>query len=122
MKKATLLLLLAFLSFSSYAQLSKTKWKTTLQLQNMTDVYFDFGSDTVKVFVVADTSLLETSLFREKAGEMSFFKVSGISNCDGVTGKYKFDIRDNQMVLTLISDSCSDRAEVLDNAVMTRMR
>ena len=121
MKKTALLLVLAFLTFSSYAQLSKTKWKTTLQLQNLTDVLFDFGKDSLKVFVVADSSLLETSLFTEKGGEMTILKVNGISNCEGVTGKYKFNIREDQMVLTLISDSCSDRAEVLDKAVMTRM-
>jgi hypothetical protein len=121
MKKAALLLVLAFLTFSSYAQLSKTKWKTTLQLQNMTDVLFDFGKDSLKVFVVADSSLLETSLFTENRGEMTILKVTGISNCEGVNGKYKFDIKDNQMVLTLVTDSCSDRAEVLDKAVFTRM-
>jgi lantibiotic modifying enzyme len=90
-------------------------------LQNLTDVLFDFGKDSVKVFVVADSSLLETSLFTEKDGEMTILKVNGISNCEGVTGKYKFNIKEDQMVLTLISDSCSDRAEVLDKAVMTRM-
>jgi hypothetical protein len=121
MKKTGFLIALAFLSFSSYAQLSKTKWKTTLQLENVTEVYFDFGSDSLKVFVVADSSLLETSLFKEKDRELSILKVKGISNCEGITGTYKFEIKNDQLVLTLISDKCSDRSEVLDKAVLTRI-
>jgi hypothetical protein len=121
MKKTGFLVILAFLSISSFAQLSKTKWKTTLQLENITDVYFDFGKDSLKVFVVADSSLLETSLFTEKGKELSILKVKGISTCDGITGTYKFEIKNDQMVLTLISDPCSDRSEVLDKVVLTRI-
>jgi len=114
-------MVLAFLSFASNAQLSKTKWKATLQLENITDVYFDFGKDSLKVSFVANDSLLETMVFTEKGGELSLLKVNGMSNCEGVTGTYRFDIKDSQMVLTLISDPCSDRAEVLDKAVLTRI-
>lgn len=121
MKKAVFLITLAFLSFSSYAQLSKTKWKTTLQLDNLTDVYFEFGRDSLKVFAAADSSLLETSLFTEKGKELSILKVRGISSCDGITGIYKFEIKDDQMVLTLVSDSCSDRSEVLDKTKLIKM-
>ncbi len=121
MKKTGLLIALTFFAFSTYAQLSKTKWKTTLQLENSTEVYFDFGTDSLKVFVAADSSLLETVLFTEKSGEMTLLKLSGISNCEGVTGKYKFEIKNDEMVLTLVSDSCSDRAEVLDRAVLIRI-
>ena len=121
MKRITLLVLLAFLAISSHAQLSKTKWKVTLQLENSTEVFFDFGKDSLKVFVAADSSLLETSLFTEKAGEVSILKVNGISNCEGVTGTYTFEIKENQLVLTLKSDQCTDRAEVLDKAVLTRI-
>jgi hypothetical protein len=121
MKKAIFLIMLAFLSFSSYAQLSKTKWKTTIQLENATDVYFDFGSDSLKVVTVSDSSLLETSLFKEKDRELSILKVNGMSNCEGMTGTYKFEIKNNQLILTLISDPCSDRSEVLDKIVLTRI-
>jgi len=113
--------MLAFLSFSSFAQLSKTKWKTTLQLENVTEVYFDFGGDSLKVITVADSSLLEISLFKEKDKELSILKVKGISNCEGITGTYKFEIKNDQLVLTLITDQCSDRSEVLDKVVLTRI-
>ena len=99
MKKIVFLFVLVIFSFSSYAQLSKTKWKTSLQLENITDVYFDFGSDSLKVFVVADSSLLETSVFTEKGKELSILKVKGISNCDGITGLYKFEIKNDQIGL-----------------------
>ena len=120
MKRAGLLMILAFFSISLHAQLSNTKWKITLQLENPTETFFDFGKDSLKVFVLADSSLLETCLFTEKEGEMSILKVKGISNCEGQAGKYKFEIHNDQLVLKLISDSCSDRAEVLDNDVLTR--
>ena len=120
MKRTGFLIVLAILSLSSYAQLSKTKWKTTLQLENITDVYFDFGRDSLKVFAVADSSMLETSIYKEKGNELSILKVKGISTCEGITGVYKFEIKNDQMVLTLISDQCSDRSEVLDKLVLTR--
>ena len=113
--------MLTILSIASYAQLNKTKWKTQLQLENITDVYFDFGNDSLKVFAAADSSLLETSLFTEKGKELSILKVKGISNCDGITGTYKFEIKNDQMVLTLISDQCSDRSEVLDKVVLIKI-
>jgi len=121
MKKTGLLILLAFFSFSLHAQLSQTKWKTTLQLENATEVYFDFSRDSLKVFVVADSSLLESNIYTAKEGELSILKVSGISNCEGITGKYKFEIKNDQMVLTLMSDPCTDRAEVLEKVVFTRI-
>ena len=121
MKKAGFLVLLAFLSVSTYAQLAKTKWKVTLQLENPTEVRFDFGGDSLKVFVIADSSLLETSLFTEKGKVLSILKVSGISNCEGITGMYNFEFKNDQMILTLASDQCSDRAEALDKAVLMRL-
>jgi hypothetical protein len=121
MKKTVMLLVLAFISLSSLAQLANTKWKVTLQLENATEVYFDFGRDTVKVYVMADSSLLETSLFTQKDGEMTILKVNGISQCEGVTGTYNFEIKGEQLVLTLKSDQCFDRGEVLDKAVLTRI-
>jgi hypothetical protein len=121
MKKSFLFFALAFISVSSFAQLGKTKWKTTLQLDNSTDVYFDFGRDSLKVFAVADSSLIETSLFSEKGTELSILKVTGISNCDGISGTYKAEIKNDQMILTLISDKCSDRSEVLDKLVLIRI-
>jgi len=121
MKRIVCLAALVFFSFTSFAQLSKTKWKTTLQLENITDVYFDFGRDSLKVFAAADSSLLETSLFTEKNKELSILKVKGISTCDGITGNYKFEIKNDQLVLIVTSDSCSDRAEVLDKLVLTKI-
>ena len=121
MKKTGLLFALAFISVSSFAQLGKTKWKTTLQLDSSTDVYFDFGRDSLKVFTVADSSLIETSLYSEKGAELSILKVTGMSNCDGVTGTYKAEIKNDQMILTLISDKCSDRSEVLDKLSLIKL-
>jgi len=120
-KKTGLLIILALITFSLKAQLNQTKWKTTLHLENATEVYFEFGRDSLKVFVVADSSLLETNLYTEKGGELNILKVNGISNCEGMTGKYKFEIKNDQMVLTVVSDPCMDRAEVLEKAVITRL-
>ena len=114
------MIFLALLSFSLRAQLAQTKWKTTLQLENATEVYFDFGKDSLKVFVVADNTLLETNVYSVKDGELTILKVTGISSCDGITGKSKFEIKNDQMVFTLLSDPCSDRSEVLDKTILTK--
>jgi len=121
MKKAGLVIILGVLCISSHAQLAQTKWKTTLQLENATEVCFDFAKDSLKVFVVADSSLLEANVYSLKDGELSILKVTGISTCDGITGKYKLEIKNEQMIFTLISDPCSDRSEVLDKTILTKM-
>jgi hypothetical protein len=116
MKKITFLLLLAFAAVTTNAQLAKTKWKGTLQLDNPVDVIFDFGKDSLSVYTVAENSGLETMTYSAKDAVLSITKAYGQSDCDSqVTGKYKFEIKDDEMSLTLIADDCANRSAVLNN-------
>ena len=54
MKKIIFIAFIAFISASANAQLANSKWKGTLQLDNPTDVVFDFRTDTLEAFVAAD--------------------------------------------------------------------
>jgi len=115
MKKLLFILLVSIVSATAHAQLTNTKWKGTVQLDNPVDVLFDFGKDTFKVTGVADGSLIETMSYSVKDGILSIQKIEGTSNCEGTTiGKYKFDIKNDEITFTLVADDCGDRANVLD--------
>ena len=116
MKKITIFLLLAFAAVTTNAQFAKTKWKGTLQLDNPVDVVFDFGKDSLSVYTAADNAGLETMTYSAKDTVLSITKAYGQSSCDGqTTGKYKFEIKNDELTLTLISDDCADRSSVLNN-------
>jgi hypothetical protein len=116
MKKITLLLLLIIGALASQAQLSKTKWKGTLQLDNPLEVIFDFGKDSLFVYTVADNSALETMIFTDTDRVLTIKKVYGQSDCSETEGKYKYEIKNDELVLTLVSDECTGRSSVLNNS------
>ncbi len=116
MKKIIFILLVSFVSVSAHAQLTNTKWKGTLQLENPADVVFDFRNDTLEVSRVADSSNLETMTYTVQDTLLTLQKIYGQSDCDStVAGKYKFEIKDDGLYITLIEDDCDDRSSVLDN-------
>jgi len=114
--KSILILLTAFIAASSvHAQLANSKWRGTLQLDNPVEVIFDFGNDSLKCVVAADNSELETMNFTVKDSVLTLKKLYGQSNCDNSAGKYKFAVKDTELTLWLMEDSCVDRSSVLDN-------
>ncbi len=115
MKKIIFILLVSVASVSAHSQLANTKWKDTLKLENPMEAEFDFAKDTLTVTATADGSLVETMTYTVKDNVFTITKVSGQSDCDGTTtGKYKFEIKGNEMYITMVSDDCNDRATVLD--------
>lgn len=115
MKKIIFLAFIAFISASANAQLTNSKWKGTLQLDNPTDVVFDFRTDTLEAFVADDNSSLELMKYSVKDGVLSIQKLSGQSDCDdSIVAKYKFEINDDGLLLTVIEDGCMGRSGVLD--------
>ena len=116
MKKIIFIAFIAFISASANAQLANSKWKGTLQLDNPTDVVFDFRTDTLEAFVAEDNSSLELMKYSIKDNVLSIQKISGQSECDDTAvAKYKFEIGSDGLLLTLIEDNCIDRSGVLDN-------
>ncbi len=123
MKKIIFILFVCIVSISAHAQLANTIWKDTLKLDNPTEVFFNFGKDTLTVTTVADSALVETMTYTVKDNVFIIQKVSGQSDCETSTlGKYKFEITGNEMLVTLVSDDCTDRSSVLDNTKFIRSR
>ena len=116
MKKIIFIAFIAFISNSANAQLANSKWKGTLQLENPTDVVFDFRTDTLEAVVAEDNSSLELMKYSINDSVLSIQKISGQSECeDSYIAKYKFEINEDGLLLTVIEDTCMDRAGVLDN-------
>ena len=116
MKKIIFILLVSFAAVSVQAQLANTKWKGTLNIENQVEAVFDFSNDSLRVTRVADGSGIETMTYTARDTVLTIKKVYGQSDCDGtVIGKYRFEIKDNELYFKLISDDCYDRSSVLDN-------
>jgi len=121
-KKMLFLLFLSLAAFAGEAQLKNTKWKVTLQLQELTDVIFDFKADTLKAILVADSSVLETMTYTVQADALKLKRVSGQSGCDNeAVGVYHFKITNDQLVVTLADDPCNDRSSALDQTRWTKL-
>lgn len=123
MKKCILILLVVASGFGAKAQFEGTKWKTTLQLESPTDVVFAFGKDTVEALLADNNMPLETMLYTVKDSVITLQKVTGQSDCDGnVVGKYKFEMKGDEVQVTLVSDDCYNRSNVLSNVSMSKMK
>lgn len=121
MKKMLFIVIAAFICISVNAQLANSKWKGILVLDSPVDVIFDFKADTLEALVVADNSSLETMQYTLKDTVLTIQKITGQSTCQGTTvAKYKFEIKDDTFILTLIEDDCYDRAGVLDGTKWTK--
>src|SRR2546423_554467 len=116
MKKIILLILGSCIFISANAQLTNTKWKVTLAIPDSTDVIFDFRTDTVEAISTADSQSLETMVYTVQDTILTLKKITGRSECNDTTiGKYKFEMKDDGMYITMIEDNCADRANVLNN-------
>ena len=122
MKKVFLFITLSFASVALRAHLSDTKWMGVMQLKNKIDVVFDYRKDTLEVSNIADNSNIETMTYTVKDSVVTFKKIYGQSNCDATEGKYRFEVKDESLYITLISDTCSDRSAVLGNSTWMKMK
>ena len=117
MKKGLLgILTITLLSGSIKAQLTNSKWKGVLKLDNPVNVAFDFGKDTLTVFNLDEKTVLETMIYTSTSSKFTLKKIFGQSDCDSSTiGKYKYQIKDNSLLMTVDEDACNDRAPYLNN-------
>ena len=113
MKQIFFLLIGSFLACSLQAQLANTKWQGKLDIQGGMDVVFNFGKDTVDAVIPESGESIEASLYTLTDSVLTFQKLYGNSQCDTTVGKYKYVITGNEMTLSLISDSCYDRATAI---------
>jgi hypothetical protein len=121
MKKIIAFSIIFATALGTHAQVTNTKWKTTLQLDNPLDVIFSFGQDTLVVVNTQDNSTLETMKYSTVGSVLTIQKLSGMSVCDSsLVCKYKFGIEGDEMTLAVIDDACNDRAQVLNNMKLNR--
>ena len=117
MKKLVFIFLASLVSMAVRAQLNNTKWKGTIHSDNDIDVVFNYRSDTLEVTNTSDNSNVETMTYTAKDNVLTLKKIYGQSNCDVTgTGKYKFEVKNDLLYITLISDSCEDRTSALSNS------
>jgi hypothetical protein len=114
MKKIIVLLTVSFLAVTVNAQLRNTKWNGQLNIQNGMNTLFNFSNDTLEVVNNDNNESLETMKYTIKDSLLTLQKLYGSSQCDTSTsGVYKFQIAENELTLTLVSDECPDRAEAI---------
>lgn len=117
MKKMFFVLLVSLITAGAHAQLAGTKWGLTIHMNdNDVPTICTFSKDTLKVNAEGDGSLIETMTYTEKDGVLTIIKTEGQSDCGDGPGSYKFEIKDNTMVLTLVKDDCEGRGGVLDKS------
>ena len=105
------MLLVIGICLISQAQLSHTQWKGTANVPDPATLLFNFKQDTLEVFLLPDSTVLETMLYTFKDSLLTIQKVSGGSPCDATTiGTYKLAIKDDKFIITLKEDACDARA------------
>jgi hypothetical protein len=125
MKKAFIFIISIILGSHTtlQAQFANTKWKGILNLDGPTVVIWQFDKDTVQIFNISDSSLVEKMTYKTEPGFFLFTKVSGISSCDTSTiAKYKFSIRNDSLFIAPFEDPCNDRASAVSNEACIRIR
>ncbi|HEX8278287.1 MAG TPA: hypothetical protein VF540_06310 [Segetibacter sp.] len=117
MKKSVFcLVIISLISGSIKAQLANSKWKGVLKLDNPVNVAFNFGKDTLTVLNLDENTVVETMIYKVTASTFTLTKISGQSDCESsVVGRYKYQIKDNSLLMTVEEDACDDRAPYLDN-------
>jgi hypothetical protein len=121
MKKIFCFLLVLIATLSIHAQLSNTKWRGTLHLDEPIDVIFNFKADTLEAINAEDYSNIETMKFSVNDSVLVIQKLFGQSQCDNsATGKYKFEINGNEMTWKVITDDCDERSQVIGSMKLNR--
>lgn len=121
MKHLFTFLLLCGFALASQAQLTDTKWKNFMNIPDPIESILHFKKDTLLLLVVADGSLVETMNYSINKDTLKITKLTGMSPCtDGITGLYRFEIKDDKLTIVPLSDDCSERANAFKPEAWTR--
>jgi len=116
MKKILSLITFTTLTSSLFAQLENSRWKSKLTIGGPVNVILDFKKDSVSLYNLADSSIIEIMSYTATDTSFTLLKIDGQSDCDNSTpGKYNFKIKNDSMYMKMISDDCYDRYSVIDN-------
>jgi len=123
MKKIVVILIIAFTPALVFAQLENTRWKATLVIENPANTILDFKKDTVSLYTIADSTLIEIMTYTLDDTTLNLLKIDGQSDCDNSTpGKYRYELKDDHLYLTMIDDNCSDRSSVINNTKWSKWK
>ncbi|MGI8952470.1 MAG: hypothetical protein ACR2FN_12905 [Chitinophagaceae bacterium] len=112
------------------AQLQSTKWKGNLNLPDPLECLLYFKNDTVNVIYAGtdvvqlrdisgetvyvsgkDSTVIGIMQYKYENNELTIHKVKGEGPCDTASiGKYKIEIKDDKLYITLIHDDCIQRS------------
>ncbi len=114
-------ILMVFITSALSAQLTDTKWKNSMNIPDPTETFLQFKKDTVLLTVVADGTLVETMTYSVSKDTLRLTKTSGMSPCaDNIIGLYHFELKDDKLTITPISDDCFERAGAFKPEAWTR--
>jgi hypothetical protein len=115
MKTIIFILFATFASASAFAQLQNTRWIGTLKGDNPRNAILDFKKDSVILYTVSDSEIVERMTYTISNATFTVKKIDGQSDCDNTTpGKYGYVLKDGKLLIKFISDACSDRSSALD--------
>ena len=85
-----------------------------MNIPDPNETFLQFRKDTVTVNLVSDGTLIEIMNFSVNKDTLRITKLFGGSPCDDkITGPYRFEPKDDQLTITLVSDDCVERADAL---------
>lgn len=80
------------------------------------NVILDFKKDSVSVYKVADSSMIEIMTYTNNDTSFTLTKIDGQSDCNTTTqGRYGFKIKKDTLSTNLITDECEDRSSVINS-------
>lgn len=111
MKSFAFVLLFCGFATNVFSQLTDSKWKNYMNVPDPTECILQFKKDTLVMIIVADGSVGETMKYSTSNDTLKITKLSGFSPCsEGVTGLYRFTIKDEKLTIVPLSDDCNDRS------------
>ncbi len=116
-------ILIFFSMMSGKAQFANTRWTGEVNSDQPFNVIWDFKNDTVKVYMLPDSSLLETMTYKVQDSLLVIKKVSGQSDCDDVAvGKYKIDLQNDKVTFFMVDDPCEHRSAGISKETYTLIK
>ena len=122
-KTICICILCSFLSAGLHAQLTDSKWKSSMNIPDVTETILHFKKDSVFLSVAADGSLVETMSYSISRDTLRLTKLSGMSPCtESTIGLYRFELKDDKLTIVPLSDDCQERANAFTPEAWTRQK
>ena len=123
MKSIAASMLFMCLGIVAQAQIANTKWTGNLMVPDPAAVNLSFKADVFEVYIAENNQLLETMSYKISGDTILLRKTSGGSPCpDGSTFTLKYAIQGDQLLLTLLSDECPERAGAWTKEPFTKLK